>query len=160
LLIALGAALRVWQYAANASLWADEADMALNLVRRSVAGLLAPLDYRQVAPIGWLLAEKAVIAVLGDGELGPRPVPPPASLAALPLFAAVARRTVDGPAALLALGLFAASPTFVFYATQVKPYASDVAVGLLVLLGVLDLLEHGASRGRAARLGALGALAP
>ncbi|PYM53478.1 MAG: hypothetical protein DMD79_26380, partial [Candidatus Rokuibacteriota bacterium] len=158
LLVALGAALRLWQYAADASLWADEADMALNLVTRSPAELLAPLQYRQVAPVGWLLAEKAAITVLGDGELALRLIPLLASLAALPLFAAVARRTLEPRAVVLSLALFALSPTVIFYAAQVKPYASDIAVALLLLGGVLDLDRRGADGGRAERLGVLGAL--
>jgi hypothetical protein len=158
LLVALGAALRLWQYAADASLWADEADMALNLVTRSPAELLAPLQYRQVAPVGWLLAEKAAITVLGDGELALRLIPLLASLAALPLFVAVARRTLEPRAVVLALALFALSPTVIFYAAQVKPYASDIAVALLLLGGVLDLDRRGADGGRAERLGVLGAL--
>ena len=158
LLVALGAALRLWQYAADASLWADEADMALNLVARSPAELLAPLQYRQVAPVGWLLAEKAAITILGDGELALRLIPLLASLAALPLFAAVARRTLEPRAVVLSLALFALSPTVIFYAAQVKPYASDIAVALLLLGGVLDLDRRGADGGRAERLGVLGAL--
>ena len=56
---ALGAALRLWQYGAGASLWADEANMALNIVERPLGRLLGPLDYRQVAPPGWLLLQRA-----------------------------------------------------------------------------------------------------
>ena len=48
----LGAALRLWQYSAGASLWADEANLALNIVDRPLGRLLGPLDYRQMAPPG------------------------------------------------------------------------------------------------------------
>ena len=104
-----------------------------------------------MAPVGWLLAEKAAITVLGDGELALRLVPLLASLAALPLFAAVARRTLEPRAVVLSLALFALSPTVIFYAAQVKPYASDIAVALLLLGGVLDLDRRGADGGRAER---------
>ena len=56
--VAVGIALRLWQYLADASLWVDEAALARNIVDRSPAGLLAPLDYGQAAPWGFLLIEK------------------------------------------------------------------------------------------------------
>ena len=108
MLCALGAALRLWQYAAGASLWADEANMALNIVERPLARLLGPLDYRQVAPPGWLVLEKLAVLVFGEGEHALRLIPLLGSLAALPLGWHVARRVLPpglGPP--LALGLLA-----------------------------------------------------
>ena len=77
----LGAALRLWQYATGASLWADEANMALNIVDRPLGRLLGPLDYRQMAPPGWLLLQKAAVTLLGDGEHALRLIPLLGSLA-------------------------------------------------------------------------------
>ena len=74
---ALGAALRLWQYAAGASLWADEANMALNIVERPLARLLGPLDYRQVAPPGWLVLEKLAVLALRRGRARASPGPAP-----------------------------------------------------------------------------------
>src|SRR5262245_18431479 len=68
ILCALGAALRLWQYGAGASLWADEANLALNIVERPLNRLLGPLDYRQVAPPLWQLLQKAAVTLFGDGE--------------------------------------------------------------------------------------------
>jgi hypothetical protein len=157
-IVTLGAALRLWQYGTNASLRADEGNMALNLVSRSLAGVLAPLDYGQVAPVGWLAVEKVAITAFGQGELVLRLLPLLASLAALPLFWAVARQTLTGVAVPVAVTLFALGTPFIFYAAQLKPYASDIAVALLVLLGVIDFRQRGADWGRAWRLGVLGAL--
>lgn len=157
----LGAALRLWQYGANASLWADEANLALNVVERPVRRLLAPLDYRQVAPPGWLLLEKGAVAALGDGEPALRLLPLLASLAALPLHWHVARRVLPpGWPPVLALGLLAVGTPFIHYAAQVKPYATDVALGLALLALALALHDGGPGRGRTLGLGALGAVAP
>jgi len=159
-LCALGAALRLWQYEARASLWADEANLAMNLIDRPVGHLLGPLDFRQVAPPGWLLLVKGAVTLLGDGERALRLVPLLGSLVALPLCWHVARRMLPaGIGAPLALGLVATGTPFIFYAAQVKPYSTDVAVALL--LTVLSLRSRrGASRGRMLRLGLLGAVAP
>src|SRR5262245_34679476 len=161
LLCALGAALRLWQYGAGASLWADEANLALNIVERPLYRLLGPLDYRQVAPPLWLVLEKAAVTLFGDGEYALRLVPLVGSLAALPLCWHVARRILPpglGPP--LALGLVATGLPFIFYGAQVKPYATDAAVALLLLALALDVRPGRPSRGSLLRLGVVGAIAP
>ena len=160
-LCTLGAALRLWQYGAGASLWADEANLALNIVERPVARLLGPLDFRQVAPPGWLLLEKLAVLIFGEGEHALRLIPLLGSLAALPLGWHVARRLLPpglGPP--LALGLLATGIPFIFYAAQAKPYSTDVAVALLLVALALAVHQHGTGQGRALRLGLAGALAP
>lgn len=156
-----GAALRLWQYCANPSLRSDEANIALNILERSPAELLRPLDYHQVSPPAWLLLEKAAVVTLGEGEAALRLVPLLGSLAALLLVWRVARRALAsdvGP--LLALGLVALGGPFIDYAGRVKPYATDVAISLAPLALVLAVAEEGAARGRALRLGLVGVLAP
>jgi hypothetical protein len=161
LLCLLGAGLRLWQYAAGASLWADEANLALNIVERPVGQLLGPLDYRQVAPPGWLVLVKAAVAVLGGSEHALRLVPFLGSLTALPLCWHVARRALPGRLAPpLALGLVAAGIPFIFYAAQVKPYSTDVAVALGLLALALSVSLDGPGAGRALALGAAGFVAP
>jgi hypothetical protein len=160
-LCALGAALRLWQYGVGASLWADEANVALNIIERPLGHLLGPLAYRQVAPPGWLLLEKGVVTVLGEGERALRLVPLLGSLAALPLAWHAARRILpQGLVPALALGLVATGLPLIFYAAQVKPYATDVAVALLLLALALAVRQGGPDRGRVLRLGVVGALAP
>ena len=157
---ALGAALRLWQYGVGTSLWADEANLALNIVERPLARLLGPLDYRQVAPPGWLLLEKLAVMIFGEGEHALRLIPLLGSLAALPLGWHVARRVLPpglGPP--LALGLLATGIPFIFYAGQAKPYSTDVAVGLLLIAFALTVRQDDAGQGRALRLGVAGALA-
>jgi hypothetical protein len=157
----LGAALRLWQFATGASLWADEANLALNIVDRRLGRLLGPLDYRQMAPPGWLLLEKAAVTLLGEGEHALRLVPLLGSLATLPLCWHVARRVLlPGVGPPLVLGLVAIGLPFVFFAAQVKPYATDVAVALGLLALALPVQRDGAGRGHLLRLGLAGALAP
>lgn len=159
-LCALGAALRLWQYRAGASLWADEANLALNLIDRPLGSLLGPLDYRQVAPPGWLLLVKGAVALLGDGEHALRLVPLLGSLVALPLCWHVAQRALPpGTGAPLALGLVATGLPLIFYAAQVKPYSTDVAVALLLTALALGTRRHRRG-GHVLRLGLVGTIAP
>jgi hypothetical protein len=157
----VGMALRLWQYGANASLWADEANLALNIVRRPALRLLEPLDYRQVAPPGWLLLEKGAVVALGDGELALRLVPLLGSLLSLPLFWWVAQRVL-GPGAppALALALLALGIPFIHYAAQVKPYATDIALALALLALALVVQARGPRSRPALGLAALGVVAP
>jgi hypothetical protein len=159
-LVAFGAALRLWQYWAGASLWADEANLALNVIDRPLGQLLGPLDYRQVAPPGWLVLVKGAVSLFGEGEQALRLVPFLGSLVALPLFWHVARQALPaGLGAPLALGLFAAGFPFIFYAAQVKPYSTDVAAALL--LTALTLRARVDSRRSLLRgVGLAGAIAP
>jgi len=52
-IVLAGATFRIRQYATNQSLWMDEAMIALNVLERSFAGLLAPLDMNQAALPGF-----------------------------------------------------------------------------------------------------------
>jgi hypothetical protein len=159
-LVACGAAARIVRWLANRSLWGDEGFLAINLVERSPAELAAPLAHAQAAPIGFLWLEKAALAAFGEGELALRLLPLLASLAAFPLFHRVARELLAPRDALLALALFAVSEPLVFYASELKPYATDVLVCLLVVWPALRVIRLGASARRLAALGAAGALAP
>ncbi len=129
-LVVFGAVLRLCSYAGNPSLWLDEAALAHNIVARSFAGLLAPLDRQQVAPLGFLWLEKAAVSLFGTSEYALRLVPLLASIATLPLFALVARRLLRPLAAIFALALFATATPLLYFAAEMKQYALDVAVVL------------------------------
>jgi uncharacterized membrane protein len=132
-LILLGLVLRLRQYLAGRSLWLDEAMLALNITARSFAGLLQPLDYEQGAPLGFLLAEKLAITLLGNNEFSLRLLPLLAGCAALLLFALLLRQVVGKIGTLTALTLFAAGGPLIYYASEVKQYSCDVFIALLLL---------------------------
>ena len=167
-LLCIGAALRIYAYAANPSLWLDEASLAHNIIGRSFAGLLAPLDRQQVAPLGFLWLEKIAVSLFGTSEYALRLVPLLASLAALPLFAHLARRLLSPVAALFALAIFAVSIPLLYFAAETKQYSLDVtmALALFALALPLRLREQPdphpfhLSPKRAAALAAVGAAAP
>ncbi len=131
-LLALGLILRLRQYLANRSLWLDEAMLALNIIHKDIWGLFGKLDYEQGAPLGFLLLEKLAATLLGDGERALRLLPLLAGCASLVLFYLLARQILRPPGLLIALALFALSPTLIYYSSEVKQYALDVFVTVLL----------------------------
>lgn len=161
LLLLLGAALRLFQYAVDRSLWLDEAALARNIILRPAAELVTrPLDHIQTAPPGFLLLEKLAATFFGHSEYALRLVPLLLGLLSLPLFLAVARRVLPPAATLVALAMFAFSGRLVYYASEVKQYGPDVFVALLLLWLTLRAREHGMPGSAVALLAVVGAAAP
>ncbi len=159
-LVGVGVAVRLVRFAADRSLWGDEAMLALNITDRSARSLLNTLDYTQAAPSGFLLAEKLAVSLFGRTELALRLVPLLAGIAALFLFRGLAQRFLTPPGALVALGLFAVAEPLVYYSSEVKQYEVDVFAAVAVLAVAAPALESGTlSRGRALALGAAGVAA-
>jgi uncharacterized membrane protein len=158
-LIGLGAALRLWQYAGNPGLWMDELAVAHNLATRSLALLLtAPLLDDQVAPPGFLLISRAVVVAFGSSEYALRLFPLLCSLASLPLFAWIARRVLSPAGAVLTVALFALSSGVALFAAEAKQYASDVLATLVLTELALRWLA-GATPRRTLALAVAGVLA-
>ncbi|WP_435010113.1 glycosyltransferase family 39 protein [Tundrisphaera lichenicola] len=129
--LTLGLVWRVARYAACPPLWGDEAFIAVSLLTRDFAGLLRPLDYLQIAPVGFLGFELAVVRLLGPSENALRLLPFLSGIASLLLFERLARRLVDRRSALIAVGIFAASFYPVRHATELKPYSTDLLISLI-----------------------------
>lgn len=140
--LVVGAVLRTREWLHDKSLWLDEYSITQNIVGRSFAGLLKPLDFTQGGPVGWLWAEHASIKIFGVHELTLRLIPWLASLVALVVFARVATALIGPVATPAATVLFATSPILIYYAAETKQYSSDVACALLVLLVTTYLMRH------------------
>jgi hypothetical protein len=114
-----------------------------------------------MAPPVWLLLQKTAVTLLGEGEHALRLVPVLGSLATLPLAWHVARRIlVPGVGPTLALGLVATAVPLIFFAAQVKPYATDTAAALGLLALALAAGGSEAVTGRLLPLGVAGTLLP
>jgi hypothetical protein len=159
-LAAVGVSLRIIRYAANRSLWLDEAFLAESVLTCTVRQLLTePLLHWQAAPVGFLFLEKLAVNLLGTSEYALRLVPLIAGITSVPLFAAVARRLLPPAGGLAALALFACLEPLVYYSAEVKQYAVDVACALGIVFCTLRVLEVPRNFGRLVALGALGAAA-
>lgn len=127
----LGLLARLAQYLANRSLWLDEAYLALNILQRDFGGLLQPLADNQIAPPGFLWAVKAATQLFGDGEPALRLVPLLGGLLAILLMYRVARLALGPGAALFATAILAWSQPLIYFASELKPYATDALAALI-----------------------------
>jgi hypothetical protein len=158
-LVAAGAALRIFQYASDTSLWYDELSIVRNLVHRSEARLLLePLGYDQVAPVGFMVAEKAISRVLGQSDMAFRFLLLPISLAALVLFLRLAERLLDGYAVPFAVAMFAIGAPFIRYAAEIKSYGIDMAAMIGLALIALALRDPDSTAERCVLGGLTGAI--
>jgi hypothetical protein len=155
--VGLGVLLRVVRYLMDYPLWWDEAFLAANFLRRGYLDLLRPLDYSQVCPILFLWIELTVVKLAGFSEWALRLFPLACAGASVVVFRHVAGRVVRGVPLLLAVGIFAVSFHPIRHAADVKPYASDLLVALLLLVPVFAWLR---APNRIGRLWVLAAIAP
>ena len=134
IIIGIAVILRFIQFVSDRSLWLDESMLALNITSRSFAELFQPLDYFQVAPIGFLVLEKSVVGLLGNNEYALRLFPFICGISSLFLFWSVANYTIRKNGVLWALCLFGSNKFLIYYSAEIKQYASDVAITLVLYL--------------------------
>lgn len=157
-LACFGATLRLMEYCTNRPLWADEASVALNIGRRSFAGLFGPLDYDQGAPPLFLILIKAVTFVAGMGEASLRFVPLLAGLL-VPLMLWSGGRSLAGDtAAAFAATLAAISLPLIRYSAELKQYQVDVLVAVVLLALTQRVRVEPEDRRRWLHLGVAGCL--
>ena len=128
--LGVGVALRIAQYLGGRSLWLDEYSLKQSIIGQPLAGLFGPLKNTQLAPPGFLVVEWIAVRVLGGHDWSLRLVPLLAGVFSLFLFEKLSRRYLKPTAALIALGTFALSDDLIYYASELKPYSSDLALGL------------------------------
>jgi Dolichyl-phosphate-mannose-protein mannosyltransferase len=148
-LVLLGVALRMWAYLADGSFWLDEILLSRNIVGLPLGELLTqPLKLDQVAPRGFLLAERLSVVLFGENELALRLFPFLSGVVGLVLFRRLAERTLDGWGVPFALALCAIAVPFLRYGAEVKQYEVDATATILLLLLALDLRQPDASTQR------------
>jgi uncharacterized membrane protein len=129
----VGAIARWLVYSQGRSLWLDEAMLALNIGRRGLTELLAPLVYDQAAPVLYLWTTRIATTLGGVNEYTLRLLPLVAGVL-LPFAIWFVGRRIAGEGAAAAAAILAAlSPTLISYSTQAKPYGTDALVTLLVV---------------------------
>jgi len=139
---------RAARYFAGFPIWGDEAFVAVSLDERSYAGLFAPLEYGQIAPLGWMWLEKGMLDLFGPHEWALRLPAFAAGIASAILMFRLCFRLAPGAGGLLGFAIFAASYYPVRHGAELKPYAFDLLWALLLIGAALAFLD-GKPRARA-----------
>lgn len=156
-IVVAGILLRLLVYAQDRSYWMDEGSLAGNVVGKPPLDFSAPLTGDQLAPIGFLIAERAIVAILGPARYVTRLLPLSCGILAVLLFAKLAAQILPRRGALVALALFAFADDLVYYSSEFKPYSLDLAVGLTITLLAYDATTAPVTSRKAAHV-ALGAV--
>ncbi len=136
--IILGVVLRTTRYLLVFPLWGDEAMVAVNFLDRSYLGLSKPLDYHQICPILFLWIELGFVKLVGFSELSLRFFPTICSIAGVFLFHHIAIRILQSAPALLAVGIFCVSYYPIRHGAEIKPYACDLFITLILFTMVIE----------------------
>ena len=139
--VTLGIGLRVWGVLADRSLWSDESALIRNILTRSFAGLLLPLEDDQSAPLAWLWSQKVLTGLIPDFELALRLLPLASGVVALIVFAWFCVRFLRRTDALFAITALALLPTYLLYAGEVKQYMTDLLFSAVLMLFAFQALE-------------------
>ena len=131
--MSLGAALRIIVFVQNRSLFIDEASLSSQLVAKSFSELFGNFVY-QYAPPFFNVLVKSSTEIFGATEYALRLIPLVAGLIGIWLFYQLCKAFLEPKHIIFPLLLFCFSMYMVRYATEVKQYASDIAICLGLLL--------------------------
>ena len=133
LFVGLGILIRLVRFLLRFPLWGDEASLAANLLNRSFLELLDPLEFQQVAPPLFLWIELAAVRLFGFNEWALRAFPFVCSLLSVVLFRYFASRLLRGVPLLVSVATMSVAYYPLRHGSEVKPYASDLLVALVLL---------------------------
>jgi hypothetical protein len=147
LIISLGILLSFYQFLYNRSLWNDEATLSLNIIHKSPADLLKPLDLAQVAPLLFLEIEHFIFYFISGTEYGLRLFPLLSFIASIfflyqILIIAFKNRSTQ----IFALSLFVFNSVLIYYSSEVKQYMSDVLVAIVLYYCLIKTYKHDFNR--------------
>ena len=135
MILTLGVAFRVIQWAWGQPFWTDEASLLLNVASRTARQLMGPLDFAQACPPLHLLLLRGLFVSLGDSSYSLRLASLALSLVALPMFVALVWRLLPPVEAILIAAVFAFSDRVIWHATEAKQYTGD-SLAVIVLLWI------------------------
>jgi hypothetical protein len=138
LIVGLGLTLRCYHYLLDPVVWHDEAALINNVLLKDYADFLGAIYYAEACPPLFLVLEKAMAGILGDGTLALRLVPMVAGCLTLVILVITARRVLPRGSLLILALLTACSERLLWHCTEAKPYSVDALVGA----GLLAAMVH------------------
>lgn len=144
IIILIGALLRIWHLVGARSFWMDETMVALDIMHLSPTELMGALPFDQVAPIGWLLLEKACVHLWDNFEYALRLPSLVGGIAALLMFHRLLKSCIGTGETVAGIAMLSLFPVFIQYSSEVKPYILDVLFSAAILhVSVLLLRARG-----------------
>jgi 4-amino-4-deoxy-L-arabinose transferase-like glycosyltransferase len=118
--------------------------LLMNIAGKSTRELcFGQLVHNQAAPPMFLAVQRGLALTIGVDELTQRLLPVLASVAALPLFAALAWRLMPAPGAFFATLLLCLSDKLIWYGAELKQYSSDLLFSLILLWIAVRAIQRG-----------------
>lgn len=135
LLLAAGIVLRILFYAYARPFWNDESALAINLAGKSFFELFMPLAHEQVTPPLYAIFCKFCGLFIEKAEYAYRLPALICGIASLPLFWALAEKTLNNKISkIFAVVLFALNYQLIYYSQELKQYSCDVMLFLAILV--------------------------
>ncbi len=134
-------------FVTNKSLWVDELLLALNFIDHSWQHLLKPLEYRQMAPIGFLLSSKCFAVIFTDHDFAFKIIPAFGWLGSWFVFKSILEHFKISKVFLWgAMALFSSNFILLSYSYEFKQYSTDVTFALLIFLIYLRIKDKTATQ--------------
>jgi hypothetical protein len=134
LAVLVGSALLILQYLSRQSYWGDEVSILTNISHKRMSDFFhGGLDQSQAAPPLFLVQQKLMWMNFGPGEYSQRFLPMLWGILAMIAFGGLCWRLLPAQPAALVVAIFCFSDKFITHATEVKQYAGDVLVAILLL---------------------------
>jgi len=158
--VAVGLALRLWEFSALRPLYMDEEALLRNLVGVPIFDFGHVLSQDQLAPPGFLVVERILVRLPMSVRASGRLFPLLCGLASMLVVLPMARRYVGRRAATMAVWLLALADHLIYYSAEIKQYSCDLLGAMLALWIAVPPDPAEPTRRRLIALTALGALAP
>jgi hypothetical protein len=130
----------------NKSLWVDEFLLALNFIDHDWQHLLKPLDYRQMAPIGFLLSSKCFAVIFSNQDTAFKIIPAIGWLGSWFVFKSILEHFNVSKVFLWgSMALFSSNFILLSYSYEFKQYSTDVVFALLIFLIYLRIKDKTAT---------------
>jgi hypothetical protein len=155
---AYGVIARFIVYIQCPSLWDDELFLALSIAPRPFSELFSPLDFQQVAPIGFVIVQRLAVSLFGTNEYALRAFPFVCSLVLLPSVWIITKRLFGPWPAAIAVCLISVSFNALRYAAEAKPYGVDMCVSAAILAVAAYMIPTRMTLGRSIGLITFGLL--
>jgi hypothetical protein len=157
-IILLGVAARIAEYAHYRVLWLDEALTGVTIVSKSFGDFFGPLGLYQIVPPGFLIAAKTSTVLFGVNEYAVRLPALIVGVIAVPVFYLLARRVTLPISALIATAFFATAGLLIYYSGECKPYMGDALFAMILLWIAVRVERHGYTARSVLTLGIAGAV--